>query len=170
MDKPYKCITMEKIKNVIIAVCLIIAPLAYHIGKSQGSVTMPGKTITLPVPEPIEIFVPDIIDADLPKFNDTLISQGIINVVPKVDTAAIIRDYIARKTYEPTLYDNMEHGKLKLSLDVQYNTLTRLDYSYIPPNIPKKRWSIGLSAGPVITPKGVTGGIMLGIMYDLWQF
>ena len=48
-----------------------------------------------------------------------------------VDTAKIISDYIAQRTYSLTLFDNL-HGKLDISPTVQYNKLTTIPYTFTP--------------------------------------
>lgn len=49
-----------------------------------------------------------------------------------VDTAAIIEDYIKKRTYAITAFDNTEQGKLLLYPVVQYNKLTGIDYLFTP--------------------------------------
>ena len=48
-----------------------------------------------------------------------------------VDTAKIISDYIAQRTYSLTLFDNLQ-GKLDISPTLQYNKLTALPYTFTP--------------------------------------
>ena len=48
-----------------------------------------------------------------------------------VDTAKIIQDYIAERTYSLTLFDNL-HGKLDINPTIQYNKLTSLPYTFTP--------------------------------------
>ena len=48
-----------------------------------------------------------------------------------VDTAKIISDYIAERTYSLTLFDNL-HGKLDITPTIQYNQLTALPYTFTP--------------------------------------
>ena len=48
-----------------------------------------------------------------------------------VDTAKIISDYIAERTYSLTLFDNM-HGKLDITPTIQYNKLTNVPYTFTP--------------------------------------
>ena len=48
-----------------------------------------------------------------------------------VDTAKIINDYIAERTYSLTLFDNL-YGKLDISPTIQYNKLTAIPYSFTP--------------------------------------
>lgn len=49
-----------------------------------------------------------------------------------VDTAAIIEDYILKRSYVLTAFDNKENGKLLLYPTVQYNKLTGIDYDFTP--------------------------------------
>jgi len=49
-----------------------------------------------------------------------------------VDTAAIIADYIAKKYYDITAFDNKELGTLKLLPTLQYNSLSELKYEFTP--------------------------------------
>ena len=48
-----------------------------------------------------------------------------------VDTAKIIHDYIAERTYSVTLFDNL-HGKLDIRPTLQYNNLTSVPYTFTP--------------------------------------
>ena len=48
-----------------------------------------------------------------------------------VDTAKIINDYIAERTYSLTLFDNL-HGKLDITPIIQYNKLAEVPYSFTP--------------------------------------
>lgn len=48
-----------------------------------------------------------------------------------VDTAAIIEDWITKRDYKQTLFDN-NNGKLDIDFSVQYNKPFDLRYSYIP--------------------------------------
>ena len=68
----------------------------------------------------------------LPLVSDTIYLDSIIYIVQKVDSAAIIADYILKKDYQLTLFDNKENGKLTVAPTVQYNKLTGLDYSFTP--------------------------------------
>ena len=53
-------------------------------------------------------------------------------VVQVVDTAAIIEDYIIKRSYSVVAFDNNENGKLLLFPTLQYNRLTGLDYQFTP--------------------------------------
>ncbi len=53
-------------------------------------------------------------------------------ILQTVDTTAIIADYIKKRSYELTVFDNKEQGCLQLFPTVQYNTLTGLNVEYTP--------------------------------------
>lgn len=54
----------------------------------------------------------------------------ITNIV-EVDTAAIIKDFMAKREYEFTAFDN-ENGKMDIKQSVQFNQLQSFDYSFTP--------------------------------------
>ena len=65
-----------------------------------------------------------------------------------VDTAKIISDYIAEKSYSLTLFDNL-HGRLEINPTIQYNELTALPYKFTPIEktiYPKQKWSFFTTA------------------------
>ena len=89
---------------------------------------------------------------DLPMKRDTIYLDSLIYIAQKVDTAAIIEDYIKLREYNLTLFDNKEIGKLNISPTVQYNKLIGLDYSFTPIQqritiYKKKTWTPFLSGG-----------------------
>jgi len=71
-------------------------------------------------------------DPVLPLLFDTVYVDRFIYVAAKVDTAAIINDYIASREYTPVLFDNPQMGKLSLSATVQYNKLSEVSYEFVP--------------------------------------
>ena len=79
---------------------------------------------------PAKETVPD--DPVLPLLLDTVYKDKFIYVDVKVDTAAIINDYIASREYTPVLFDNPKVGKLSLSATVQYNKLSEVSYEFEP--------------------------------------
>ena len=48
-----------------------------------------------------------------------------------VDTAKIISNYIAERTYSIALFDNL-HGKLDINPTIQYNKLTAVPFTFTP--------------------------------------
>lgn len=92
-----------------------------------------------------------------------------------VDTAAIIEDYIKKRTYAITAFDNTEQGKLLLYPVVQYNKLTGIDYLFTPMQKQtntylQKTWQPFISASySTLNYVGIGGGIFyhnLGLEYQ----
>lgn len=48
------------------------------------------------------------------------------------DTTKIIADWASKKYYEGTLFEDNERGKFTYDIEVQYNTLKKMDYSFTP--------------------------------------
>jgi len=71
-------------------------------------------------------------DPVLPLRLDTVYMDWFVYVDVKVDTAAIINDYIASREYTPVLFDSPQMGKLSLSATVQYNKLSEISYEFVP--------------------------------------
>lgn len=92
-----------------------------------------------------------------------------------VDTAAIIEDYIKKRTYAITAFDNTEQGKLLLYPVVQYNKLTGIDYLFTPMQKQtntylQKNWQPFISASySTLNYVGIGGGVFyhnLGFEYQ----
>ncbi len=49
-----------------------------------------------------------------------------------VDTAAIIADYILKRSYDIIAFDDMDKGKLRLFPVIQYNKLEGINYEFTP--------------------------------------
>ena len=96
-------------------------------------------------------------------------------IVQKVDTAAIIADYIMKRSYNITAVESKEFGTIKLFPTVQYNQLSSLDYKFTPiqkqKNIHKERIWLPFLSGSYSTLGiiGIGGGIFyhnLGFEYQ----
>lgn len=92
-----------------------------------------------------------------------------------VDTAAIIEDYIKKRTYAITAFNNTEQGKLLLYPVVQYNKLTGIDYLFTPMQKQtntylQKTWQPFISASySTLNYVGIGGGMFyhdIGIEYQ----
>lgn len=86
-----------------------------------------GETIEtiVRVPEPYKVVEPS--DPVFIYKTDTI--NNII--IQKVDTPAIITDWIKSRDYNITLFDN-DNGKLYIDANVQYNQLQDLQYTFTP--------------------------------------
>ena len=114
--------------TIIIAITLI----AFFIGRTSvkqttETVYTKGRTVT----ENVNISLPT---KELQPIHPILPYRYIFIKNTKsevVDTAKIINDYIAERTYSLTLFDNL-YGKLDISPTIQYNKLTAIPYSFTP--------------------------------------
>jgi hypothetical protein len=68
----------------------------------------------------------------LPLIPDTIYHNDTIYITQRVDTSAIIADYVVNREYTPVLFDSPTQGKLRLSTIVQYNKLQDLHYEFTP--------------------------------------
>ena len=93
-----------------------------------------------------------------------------------VDTAKIINDYIAEKTYSVTLFDNL-HGKLEINPTIQYNQLSTIPYTFTPIEktvFRKQKWTLFSTVSyNTFNIAGVGGGVFyknMGMQYKyLWH-
>lgn len=134
----------------LILLLVIVAVSCFFIGKHFGAksmdiASMPGETITGYVPEekltPTKEETPA--DPELPKkeiqieiqYKDTgsvKTETKYITRMQVVDTAAIIADYIVKRSYSQILFNNNQFGKLEVFPTVYQNKLTALEYEYKP--------------------------------------
>ena len=115
------------------------------------------------------------VNPHLPVKIDTVYKYNIKYIVQNVDTAAIISDYIMKKSYNVIAFDNKEIGSLRIFPTVQYNQLSGLSYEFTPiqkqTTIHKEKvWNPFLSGSySTFGNIGLGGGIFyhnLGIEYQ----
>ena len=119
-------------KKSNITITFIFTILAFIIGRAsvkqtdnviykKGNNIIGNAPITLPVKEiaPTNPILP---------YKYIFINETKTEVV---DTAKIINDYVAKRTYSLTLFDNL-HGKLDIAPTVQNNQLIDLPYIFTP--------------------------------------
>ena len=93
-----------------------------------------------------------------------------------VDTAQIINEYMAERSYSLTLFDNL-HGRLDISPIVQYNKLTAMPFTFVPIEktvFTKQKWTFFSTASyNSFNIAGLGGGIFYknrGVHYRyLWH-
>ena len=162
-------------KNLIII--LVVAAIAFLIGRASVTQTSEvvytkGKTvsgnvhISLPTREikPVAPILP---------YKYIFIDNTKTEVV---DTAKIISDYIAERTYSITLFDNL-HGKLNITPTLQYNTLTAVPFTFTPIEktvYTKQKWTFFSTASyNTFNIAGIGGGAFyknMGLHYRyLWN-
>ena len=167
--------TFTSMKNLIII--LVVAAIAFLIGRASVTQTSEivytkGKnvsgnvTVSLPTREvqPIAPILP---------YKYIFIDDTKTEVV---DTAKIINDYIAERTYSITLFDNL-HGKLDINPTIQYNKLTTVPFSFTPiakTVYMKQKWTFFSTASyNTFNIAGVGGGVFYknrGLHYRyLWN-
>lgn len=90
--------------------------------------------------------------------------------VTREDTTKIMADWASKKYYDGTLFDDNERGKFTYDIEVQYNELKNMDYSFTPVqkvvtnNVTKvKRYSPFVGLG-VSTNSSLSGA--LGVFID----
>ena len=163
-------------KQLIISLIIGLI-IGFFIGRStikKGETKyIKGDTITdtLYIPEPFKVEVPKYIT--LPTKKDTLWLDSIKYITEKVDTSAIIQDYVLERTYAFNVFDN-ESGTFDAVAKVGYNKLLGFNYNYTPIQkqtiITKKELLTPFISGSYHTYKavGVGGGVFinnLGVEY-----
>lgn len=104
--------------------------------------------------KPIKIEVPDHPNLPYYFFTERVIERDSVTyIVMEIDLDAVYKDYITRKTYDLTLFNNNKQGDLKGTATVQYNSLQSFNYAHTP--ISKE---VTIISKPVWTPF-VAGGL-----------
>ena len=63
---------------------------------------------------------------------DTIVVDNIQYISEKVDTSAIIQDYILMRTYDFNLFNSPTLGKFDVRQQIGYNKLLSFDYTFTP--------------------------------------
>ena len=63
---------------------------------------------------------------------DTIVVDNIQYISEKVDTSAIIQDYILMRTYEYNVFNSPTLGKFDIRQQIGYNKLLSFDYGFTP--------------------------------------
>lgn len=119
---------------------LMLVGIGFFIGRSMVNEVDPvikhikGDTIhdTVDIVKlvPVDVKIPKV--PDLPTISDTMWLTDTFMVTSKVDTVAILADYILARTYNDTLFNNDTSGTLEVLTLVQYNKLGKLEYKFTP--------------------------------------
>ncbi|SEG63060.1 DUF6808 domain-containing protein [Sphingobacterium lactis] len=80
---------------------------------------------------------------------------------------AKIRLTQAHAPYRKNIFSRYQYRSAIMASDPRVVISDVYDVNKIPKS---PRWGLGVTAGPVITPQGITWGASLGISYDLIQF
>ena len=124
-------------KYLKIAIIIVAFVAGFFLGRKtidvEEKVTfVKGETIhdTIVINEPTFVEIPSN-----PKYiykYDTIVVDNIQYNSEKVDTIAIIQDYILMRTYEFNVFNSPTLGKFDVKQQIGYNKLLSFDYSFTP--------------------------------------
>ena len=120
-----------------IAIVVVAFVIGFFLGRKTIDVKekvtfVKGETIrdTIVINEPTFVEIPA-----KPKYiykYDTIVVNNIQYISEKVDTSAIIQDYILMRTYEFNLFNSPTLGKFDVKQQIGYNKLLSFDYTFTP--------------------------------------
>jgi len=120
-----------------IAIVIVAFVVGFFLGRKtidvEEKVTfVKGETIrdTIVINEPTFVEIPS-----KPKYiykYDTIVVDNIQYISEKVDTSAIIQDYILMRTYEYNVFNSPTLGKFDVKQKIGYNKLLSFDYTFTP--------------------------------------
>jgi hypothetical protein len=95
------------------------------------------ETVEIPVPEETTPEKPNLpLKFDTVyiarSVHDTILLHQPYYVTTKVDTAAIIAEYVTKRKYVMNILNQLDYGTLDLTATVQYNRLTNVSYDFTP--------------------------------------
>ena len=120
-----------------IAIVIVAFVVGFFLGRKtidvEEKVTfVKGETIrdTIVINEPTFVEIPS-----KPKYiykYDTIVVDNIQYISEKVDTSAIIQDYILMRTYQFNVFNSDTLGKFDVKQKIGYNKLLSFDYTFTP--------------------------------------
>jgi len=120
-----------------IAIVIVAFIVGFFLGRKtidvEEKVTfVKGETIhdTIVINEPTFVEIPS-----KPKYiykYDTIVVDNIQYISEKVDTSAIIQDYILMRTYDFNVFNSDTLGKFDIRQQIGYNKLLSFDYGFTP--------------------------------------
>jgi len=120
-----------------IVIVIVVFVVGFFLGRKTINVKekvtfVKGETIrdTIVIPKPTFVEIPSN-----PKYiykYDTIVVDNIQYISEKVDTSAIIQDYILMRTYEFNVFDSETLGKFDVKQQIGYNKLLLFDYTFTP--------------------------------------
>lgn len=121
---------------------VVFAIIGFFVGRSHSDVIkevkyVKGKTITKEVEKdklvPYDVYIPGATEVKWKtKFDTVLLPGQQVKVFGKIDTNAILHDYIKENRYNITLFDNDTIGKMSAKPVVQYNKIKSFGYDFTP--------------------------------------
>ena len=119
------------------AIVIIVFGVGFFLGRKTINVEekvtfVKGETIhdTIVINEPTFVEIPS-----KPRYiykYDTIVVDNIQYISEKVDTSAIIQDYILMRTYEFNIFNSPTLGKFDVKQKIGYNKLLSFDYNFTP--------------------------------------
>lgn len=120
-----------------IAIVIVAFIVGFFLGRKTIDVKekvtfVKGETIydTIVINEPTFVEIPS-----KPKYiykYDTIVVDNIQYISEKIDTSAIIQDYILMRTYDFNLFNSPTLGKFDVRQRIGYNKLLSFDYTFTP--------------------------------------
>lgn len=120
-----------------IAIVIVAFVVGFFLGRKTINVEekieyVKGETIrdTIVINEPTFVEIPA-----KPQYiykYDTIVVDNIQYISEKVDTSAIIQDYILMRTYEFNVFNSDTLGKFDVKQKIGYNKLLSFDYTFTP--------------------------------------
>ena len=120
-----------------IAIVIVAFVVGFFLGRKTIDVEekieyVKGETIrdTIVINEPTFVEIPA-----KPKYiykYDTIVVDNIQYISEKIDTSAIIQDYILMRTYEFNVFNSPTLGKFDVKQQIGYNKLLSFDYTFTP--------------------------------------
>ena len=143
--------------DLIIAIVVVAFVAGFFLGRKTIDVEekiehVKGETIrdTIVINEPAFVEIPA--EPEYIYEYDTIVVDNIQYIAEKVDTTAIIQDYIVTRTYDFNVFNNDTLGKFDIKQQIGYNKLLSFDYTFTPMTRQITRFR-----EPVFTPF-ITGG------------
>ena len=124
-------------KYLKIAIVIVAFVVGFFLGRKTINVKekvtfVKGENIrdTIVISQPTFVEIPT-----KPKYiykYDTIVVDNIQYISEKVDTSAIIQDYILMRTYEFSVFNSDTLGKFDVKQQIGYNKLLSFDYTFTP--------------------------------------
>lgn len=147
MEYMKKEINWWKVAIYAIGVLALIA-IGFFLGRKTieqpepTTIYLPGDTVTveLPAPDPIkeELDTANIIKDCVKNglyyelFPERVKDSVVYLTLTKEDTAKVFNDWATKRTYSETIFDSDTLGKATFNAEVQFNRLTKFDYTFAP--------------------------------------
>lgn len=135
----WKLICCSIVAVVLLAIGFFIGRKTVKIPKPETIteyITLPPIHDSIPYPKPVYVESP----IDTAKIIQQCIADGIYQelwptdtiTINKNDTTAIMADWATKRAYKEVLFDSDTLGNCSVDIDVQYNRIRSLEYTFVP--------------------------------------